>query len=163
MSQVISERRIKHWLFRVGNGVNFNHSVKLGIWSLNTTNTSGGKKFFENATAGDILWFVTSDSNGHLVACGTFTEVVKRRMIPLIAPTQTNEELGWTDTTQNSSLSNYEVHFKDTYYLQDCDLRSRITHRNSVVVYDSEIESNSKLDLPEEYATIVKYSPARMI
>ena len=161
MSQVISERGIKHWLFRVGDGDNFYHSVKFGIWSLNTKN-SGGKKFFANVKAGDILWFVTTDSNGHLVACGTYTELVERDCDgAVIALTRTNEELGWTDTTPQSSLSNYEVRFTDTYDVAYCDLRSEIKHRGTVCVYNT--ASTCTLDLPAEYALIVKYSPAQKI
>ena len=141
-----------HFLLRIGDGRHFNTSSSKFIWGINTTTSPMGKWFKKTVKPGDLLWFVTSKSNGHVVAVATFTETKERILGPLIALTLNNDELGWT---HKEGDWNIEVHYKDLYNLSNCELYSEIKCPSTIRLYDSE---KCKVDLPTEYAHIVRYS-----
>ena len=70
-----------HWVFRVGDGQNFWNSSRYHIW---------GTKRNTSINPGDLMWFVTNNSNGHAIAVATFESLNERSYT-----TMTNEELGW--------------------------------------------------------------------
>ena len=88
----------EHWMVRIGKGDHFVRSSKFSIWGINTKDKSNTSKFIKEATEGDILWFVTSNSKGKAIDVSVFKELKKRITGPLINLSLTNEELGWTDS-----------------------------------------------------------------
>ena len=100
---------------------------------------------------GDLLWFVTGRSKGHVVAVATFTCIKERILGPLIEITATNSELGWTETDGDWDT---EVHYKDLYNLTQCNLFSGIKGAATIRLYGEKC----KVNLPSEYPHIVRYS-----
>ena len=140
----------KHYIFRIGDGKNFNASSKKSIWGIKSQN-SFGKYFIKNVKNGDLLWFVTSNSKGHIVAVSTFTSIEERIRGPLIEPTYTNDELGWTGDDDWDMF----IYYKDLYNISDCKLFSEIKCPSSIRLYNSD---KCKVDLPTEYLNIIRYS-----
>ena len=140
----------KHFLFRIGDGVHFNSSSTKSIWGITKKNTFT-THFISTVKKGDLLWFVKGKSNGQLVAVATFTETKDRVLGPLIALSLTNKELGWDKTDGEWDI---EVHYKDLYNLTECNLFSKIV--GSVGIRD--YNDKCKVDLPNEYLNIVRYS-----
>jgi hypothetical protein len=140
-----------HYLFRVGDGDHFKASSSKGIWGI-LSSTVFGKGFLAAVKPGDVLWFVKGErSKGLLLAAATFVEVKERVLGPLISLTATNEELGWTKTDGDWDV---EVHFKDLYNIEDCELHSEIKGSATIRQYNDLCMVN----LPQEYANIVRYS-----
>jgi hypothetical protein len=139
-----------HYIFHVGNGIHFYNSSKKGIWGINSKLTIA-KSFTSKSQPGDLLWFVKSRSNGQLIAVATFTALKQRVIGPLITLTETNEELGWTESDGDWDT---EVHFKDLYNLTQCKLYTEIKGAAMIRSYNE----NCKVNLPEEYPRIVLYS-----
>ena len=135
---------------RIGNGDHFNASSPKHTWGITSTH-SAAKGFLKSAKEGDLLWFVTNSSNGKIVAVATFMRTEKRINGPLIQLTPTNEQLGWTKTS--GDWDTY-VYYKDLYNLTDCNLHSEIKGNTTIRNYND----NCKVNLPIEYANIVRYS-----
>ena len=140
-----------HYLLRIGDGSHFNRSSTKSIWGIQTSTSPSGKGFVSKAQEGDLLWFVTGNSKGKLVAVATFVRLQKRELSPLVNLTYTNEELGWTDSDGNWDT---EIHYRDLYNLTECDLFSEIKGGATIRVYNEKC----KVNLPEEYPHIVRYS-----
>lgn len=121
------------------------------MWGINSSTSPTGKWFKSKVRDGDLLWFVTGKSKGHIVAVATFTCTTARVLGPLMALTFTDDELGWTKTEGNWDT---EVHYKDLYNLTECNLRSEIKSPLTIRVYDEKC----KVDLPAEYPHIIRYS-----
>jgi len=107
--------------------------------------------FISTVKEGDLLWFVKSKSGGQIVAVATFTCIKPRILGPLIALTHTNEDLGWVNTEGEWDT---EVLYKNLYNVTDCGLYSKIKSPLVIRVYNEKC----KVDLPAEYANIVRYS-----
>jgi hypothetical protein len=120
------------------------------IWGINSKHSSA-KGFMNRVNEGDLLWFVKSKTDGQIVAVATFVETKERVLGPLIALSHTNKELGWTETEGEWDT---EVHYKDLYNLTHCNLISEITGSAVIRRYNT----NCKINLPEEYPYIVRYS-----
>lgn len=140
------------WIIRTGDGKNFINSSKFNIWGINSQ-TSLGKHFLNLVQPGDRLWFVTSKTNGKLIAVATYRSHNKREFGPLINLHFTNEELGWENNTTNW-VSDTEIHYTDVYNLQKCELLSHIKGVATIRKYDDKCRVN----LPVEYSNIVRYS-----
>ena len=139
------------FLLRVSDGVHFRNSSVKHIWGINSENVFG--KFLMNkAKPGDRLWFVQSKSNGKIIAVATFVSFKKRELGPLIDVSYTNEELGWTKQKGDWDI---EVHYNELYNLSDCELYSDIQGTSTIRSYK---EGACKVNLPNEYPYIVKYS-----
>jgi hypothetical protein len=139
-----------HYLLRIGDGTHFNRSSIKSIWGIRSENPNC-KWFLSNAKRGDILWFVTGNSKGKIVAVATLTHTQKRELGPLLSLTYTNEELGWTETDGGWDT---EIHYMDLYNLSNCDLYSHIQSPKTIRAYNEKC----KVCLPEEYPYIVRYS-----
>jgi hypothetical protein len=137
-----------HWLFRIGDGEHFQSSMKKSVWGIYSTTTCG-KHFTRTAKAGDIIWFVKS--GGLLAWLGTFIETKERVLGPLIALTESNEELGWV---KQEGTWDMEVHYKDLYDIQSLELNSQIKSPLTIRLYNDKC----KVNLVEEYALITRYS-----
>jgi hypothetical protein len=135
-----------HWLLRVGDGKHFKASSSKGIWGI-LSSTVFGKGFLATVKPGDVLWFVKGErSKGLLLAVATFVEVKER----ILGLTATNEELGWTKTDGDWDV---EVHFKDLYNIEECELHSEIKGAATIRQYNDKCMVN----LSQEYANIVRY------
>jgi hypothetical protein len=145
---------MRHWLLRIGDGEHFNASSKKNIWGVDSSDICNIKPFLDSVISGDCLWFVKSKSKGKLVAVATFTATKKRETGPLIAFTQTNEELGWI---KQKGEWDTEIHFKDMYNLTDIELLSEIKSPKVARLYNEKC----KVNLPQEYPLIVKYSSVK--
>jgi hypothetical protein len=143
-----------HWLLRVSDGKNFVNSSKYKIWGIRTDNdkSNKGKHFIKNVKHGDILWFVTSGSNGKIIAVATYRSHNKRMFGPLIY-TMSNEELGWTNQGPGWT-SDTEVHYTDLFNLTTCELLTHIKGQDSIRKYKND---TCHIDLPVEYSYIFKY------
>jgi len=140
-----------HWFLRVSDGKNFVNSSEYRIWGISSV-TDNGKHFIKNVKPGDILWFVTSKSNGKIIAVSTYRSHNKRMFGPLIY-TMSNEELGWTNEGP-SWTSDTEVHYTDLFNLTTCDLLTHIKGQNSIRKYNND---TCPIDLPVEYSYIFRY------
>lgn len=138
-----------HFIFRIGNGVHFNASSSKSTWGINS-NHPGAKGFLNAAKAGDLLWFVKSETKGQIVAVATFTSANGRILGPLIALTPTDEELEW-DKIQGEW--DVEVHYKHLYNLTHCNLISEIQSPLVIRQYNDKC----KVNLVAEYPNIVRY------
>jgi hypothetical protein len=143
---------ITDWLFRVGDGTNLKHSSTQRIWGIQTIKNSCGKHFVENVKPGDRLWFVKSKSNGKLIAVATYLSHNKRECGPLIDISLTNEELGWSTTSDEDW--DVEIHYSHLYWLNECDMLTHIKGAVTIRKYSEKCRVN----LAEEYSNIVRYS-----
>jgi hypothetical protein len=139
----------QHFLLRIGNGNHFISSSTKSIWGINSANKDGWW-FIHHVQEGDLLWFVTSNSKGKIIAVATYTGTRERVLGPLLALTSTNEELGWTETEGNWDT---EVHYKDLYDLRPFELFSEIKSPLVIRLYSEKC----KVDLPTEYKHITRY------
>jgi hypothetical protein len=139
-----------HYLLRIGDGKHFVRSSIHHIWGVDSK-TNDGKWFLSNVKEGDQLWFVQSNSNGKLIATATYSHQKPRELGPLISLTQTNEELGWTETHGDWDV---EIHYKNLYNLTECGLYSAIKSPRVFRRYNEKC----KVNLPAEYPYIVRYS-----
>jgi hypothetical protein len=135
---------------RTGTGTHFISSSKYFRWGINSKHSSS-KWFLVNVKKGDILAFVKGGGKGQIVAVATFIETTVRVLGPLIAITNTNEELGWTETEGNWDI---EVIYKDLYNVSLCGLYSEIKGAVGIRLYNDKC----KVNLPSEYENIVRYS-----
>jgi hypothetical protein len=140
-----------NWLLRIGDGEHFNSSSEQNIWGIKSPALGGKNPFIKDAEPGDLLWFVTGSSNGHIVALATYERIETRVLGPLIATTQTNDDLGWNRTEGEWDI---EVHFNNLYNLTSLSLFSEIKGSVSIRRFNDKC----KVDLPTEYKNILRYS-----
>ena len=140
------------WILRVGDGENFINSSRHRIWGVNSRDNNN-RYFINNVKRGDRLWFVKSNSHGLLIAVATYWSHNFREVGPLINMTLTNEELGWTGEGPNW-ISDTEIHYTELYNIAQCGLLSHIQGARTIRTYNNKC----RVELPMEYAYIVKYS-----
>ena len=129
-----------NYLFRVGDGNNFWNSSHLCKWGTKN------KKGFNDINKGDLMWFITANSSGKIIAVATFDGMNKRDGGGL-----TDEELGWSGDRYD-----YEIDYKELYDVTHLNLLTNIKQRNSV----SKPTETCEVDLAHEYPLIVRYSRA---
>ena len=139
-----------HWILRVEDGVHFIKAQRLMRWGINSKHINWATSFMNKVKAGDIIWFV-KQGKGQVLGVATFTYHCKRELGPLVAVTPTNQELGWTKTKGEWDT---EVHYKDLYDVTELKLLTRIKGQLVGRLYNEKC----KVNLPEEYANIIKYS-----
>lgn len=144
----------KDFILRVGDGEHFKNSSLYNIWGINSK-TIFSKFIMNKALPGDRLWFVKSKSNGKIIAVATFVSFKRRELGPLIDITYTNEELGWTNQEGEWDI---ELHYNNLYNLTESELYSEIKGTATIRLYKSE---TSKINLPNEYNYILKYSKVK--
>ena len=144
MSSHITTSTPTHWILRVADGENFRRSSRHHIWGIDA-GIPDGKQFLPRVACGDVLWFVTGNSNGRVLAMATYVSQNVRS-----ANTMSNEELGWFNFGPNC---NTEIHYKDLYDAHDLDLRTRI---KSPKMYRKYNPDKCSVNLPVEYAKIVQ-------
>ena len=139
-----------HWLLRVGNGNHYMSSSSKKLWGIDSI-PGYGKYFVQTAKEGDLLWFVKT--GGLLIGVATFVCTKKRECGPLISFTLSDEELGWTE---REGTWDTEVHYKDLYNIEEVGLIPGI--KSPLVI--RKYSEKCKLNLPDEYQLIVRYSKA---
>jgi hypothetical protein len=139
-----------HWILRVADGVHFIKSQPFMLWGINSKHINWATSFMNKVKAGDIIWFV-KQGKGQVLGVATFTYYCKRELGPLVAVTPTNQELGWTKTEGEWDT---EVHYKDLYDVTELKLLTLIKSPLVGRLYNEKC----KVNLPEEYANIIKYS-----
>jgi len=133
---------VTHWLLRAKDGNNFNNSKNVRIWGIKRRRN---KSFMKNVRPGDILWFVTCDSGGKIIAVATYVSHNSRGI-----GTRSNAELGWSG---DISEIDTEIHYTDVYdELGNCNLLTRILGQTPVREYNDKCAIN----LPVEYSYIAK-------
>jgi hypothetical protein len=142
-----------HWLLRIGDGEHFKRSTKFNLWGIESSNKTNNK-FIKEAQKGDLLWFVRS--KGMLLGMATYVGQGPRVLGPIVNLSMTNEELGWTDKEGKWDI---EVHYKDLYDLEYCEMYTGIRGACVIRPYNEKC----LLNIPEEYEQIVKYSRAKKI
>ena len=60
-----------HWLFRIGDGGHFRSSMKHKIWGINSKHP-WCQNFMKKVKSDDILWFITSNSQGLIYGLSKF-------------------------------------------------------------------------------------------
>ena len=141
------------WILRVGDGQNFIRSSSYKIWGIQTLTSPDGKHFIKHVNPGDRLWFVTSGTQGKLIAVATYRSHNEREFGPLINISMTNEELGWMGEGSDWT-SDTEVHYSDLYGLNNCELLTHIKSPKTIRKYNEKCRVN----LAVEYSYIVRYS-----
>ena len=139
-----------HWILRVADGVHFIKSQSFMLWGINSKHIYWVPKFMKSVKENDIIWFVKK-GKGQVLGVATFTYHCKRELGPLVAVTSTNQELGWTETEGEWDT---EVHYKDLYDVTELKLLTEIKSPLVGRLYNDKC----KVNLPEEYANIIKYS-----
>lgn len=140
------------WLLRVADGENLISSSRHRIWGIQSKNVNC-KHFISNVKPGDRLWFVTSKSQGKIIAVATFRAHNKREIGPLVNLNMTSEELGWTGEG-NGWTSDTEVHYTDLYDLRNSELLTHIKGASTIRKYDTKC----RVELAVEYSYIVRYA-----
>lgn len=149
---------VSHWLFRIGDSVNFINSSIHNIWGILST-SSMSKYFLKHVIEGDILWFIKSKSNGLVLAIATFSHHEKRIIGDLINLSMTNDELGWNNDGSNSDT---EIHYKDLYNLEECKLETYIKGAATIRKFTNDnYPHKCKIHLEDEYEKFIKYRNAR--
>ena len=130
VSITFKERKIKIWLYRIGDGINFNNSKQHNIFSCSKSCKSN-YPFIKNVKRGDILLFIPNESKGKVTHVSTFKGIKERT-----AYTMTNEELGW-DNSKNW-YDHYEVHYTNLYDLSCVEpaIYIPIKGQNPIRLYD---------------------------
>lgn len=139
-----------NWLVRVSDGKNFINSSIYKIWGCESKLS---KSFLKDVKIGDKLWFITSKSQGKIIAVSSFERYEKRIIGPLINLSLTDDELGWFDRVDKKS--DIEIYYTNLYNLYECDININLKARNSIIRYK---EDKYEIDLYDEYKNIVKYS-----
>jgi hypothetical protein len=134
----------RHWLFRIGDGRNFQNGIQHKTWAI----TAHAKTFKTDAKPGDILWFVKKGSNGNAYAVATLVSQSKRELGPLIALDLTNEELGW----EGEGGWDTKIIYTDLYILESTPIDTGIQGQFPVHQYRSPREGAD--DLREAYRWI---------
>ena len=141
----------QHWLLRIGNGQNFINSSNKKIWGI-SDKSPPNKYFLKNVKKGDLLWFITSKSNGHAIFLASFDKNIKRELGPCLDITYTNNELGWDDMGCKSDI---ELHYIELYNIKECNIFTNIQSPSVIRKYN---KNKCDIDLEVEYKNIIKYS-----
>jgi len=140
----------QHWIIRVGNGKNFSNSIKHQIWGIASRCKNGSlngvsNAFMKKAKRGDVLWFVTKASRGHIVGMALYENCAFRDELSL-----SHKELGWIDEENKFDVEMYYTNYYDTSSL---NIRSRVSHQQGCKLYE---EVYCVTDLPALYASLTK-------
>ncbi len=132
----------KHWILRIGDGINFKNLSKYNIWGINSE-ISNNKYFINNVKKDDILF----KNQWLIVACANFDKITKRELGPIIDISLNNKELGWEKGDWD-----LEINYKNLYNIKYCYIFSNVKTISSISSLNKEEE------LIKEYNNILKYS-----
>jgi len=150
--RVFPDRGVVDWLLRVGDGEHLMSALDYGIWGMDTKNKGCVPYFLRTVRPGDRLWFIVSQSKGKAIVVATFVRHTPRELGPLVAVSRTNEELGWTHSPGEWDT---EIHYTDAFKIGKINVLTEIMSPLVVRMYDPE---KCTVNLPQEYANIIRYS-----
>ena len=111
-----------NWIIRVGDGDNFMKSSKINVWGI-PDNSNASICFINNVKKGDVLWFITSNSGGKIIAVATYEEML------CVIPTPNRfmnssknalmDNLSIEDFTYKQDAPNMLMRYKDLYVLSE--------------------------------------------
>ncbi len=132
MENNTNQRTIEHWFMRIGDGENFNNSSSFKLWGCKKRTS---KTFLNEIKKGDIIWFVpnqdTSGVKGKIYYCAIYENHIERVLGPLIALTETNEELGWREVPNWNSDWNIQIYYSKLFKIESLNLQINIHGRQT--------------------------------
>lgn len=137
----------QHWIFRVGDGINFNKS-KYPFWGVKRGRANAIKSIVNKIKKGDILWFLTNKKNDNkIIGMAEFIEYYDRNDEPLInINTFSNKEQGW-DGDDNWDL---QIHFTNFYETKKQNLQICIQCASVIINYNN-LKDKIKINLEKHY------------
>ena len=151
-----------NWIIRVGDGDNFMKSSKINVWGI-PDNSNASICFINNVKKGDVLWFITSNSGGKIIAVATYDEML------CVIPTQNRfmnssknalmDNLSIEDFTYKQDAPNMLMRYKDLYVLSEIEHPELLTCMKSIRMmsiykYRGIEDNHCKVDLDMEYIII---------
>ena len=151
-----------NWIIRVGDGDNFMKSSKINVWGI-PDNSNASVCFINNVKKGDVLWFITSNSGGKIIAVATYEEML------CVIPTPNKfmnssknalmDNLSIEDFTYKQDAPNMLMKYKDLYVLSEIDHPELLTCMKSIRMmsiykYRGIEDNHCKVDLDMEYIII---------
>jgi len=151
-----------NWIIRVGDGDNFMKSSKINVWGI-PDNSNASVCFINNVKKGDVLWFITSNSGGKIIAVATYEEML------CVIPTPNKfmnssknalmDNLSIEDFTYKQDVPNMLMKYKDLYVLSEIDHPELLTCMKSIRMmsiykYRGIEDNHCKVDLDMEYIII---------
>ncbi len=143
---------------RIGDGVNFENSSNFKVWGCKKRTS---KSFLNEIKNGDIIWFVpnqdTSGQKGKIYYCAIYQSHQERVTGPLIALTETNEELGWHNVENWNSDWDVQIHYTKLFKINNLNLQINIAGRQTSKGKISD-EMCENFNINSEWNNINKYS-----
>ena len=151
-----------NWIIRVGDGDNFMKSSKINVWGI-PDNSNASICFINNVKKGDVLWFITSNSGGKIIAVATYEEML------CVIPTPNRfmnssknalmDNLSIEDFTYKQDAPNMLMRYKDLYVLSEIEHPELLTclksiRMMSIYKYRGIEDNHCKVDLDMEYIII---------
>lgn len=151
-----------NWIIRVGDGDNFMKSSKINVWGI-PDNSNASICFINNVKKGDVLWFITSNSGGKIIAVATYEEML------CVIPTPNRfmnssknalmDNLSIEDFTYKQDAPNMLMRYKDLYVLSEIEHPELLTCMKSIRMmsiykYRGIEDNHCKVDLDMEYIII---------
>ena len=151
-----------NWIIRVGDGDNFMKSSKINVWGI-PDNSNASVCFINNVKKGDVLWFITSNSGGKIIAVATYDEML------CVIPTPNRfmnssknasmDNLSIEDFTYKQDAPNMLMRYKDLYVLSEIEHPELLTCMKSIRMmsiykYRGIEDNHCKVDLDMEYIII---------
>ena len=151
-----------NWIIRVGDGDNFMKSSKINVWGI-PDNSNASICFINNVKKGDVLWFITSNSGGKIIAVATYEEML------CVIPTPNRfmnssknalmDNLSIEDFTYKQDAPNMLMRYKDLYVLSEIEHPELLTRMKSIRMmsiykYRGIEDNHCKVDLDMEYIII---------
>ena len=149
------EENIKrHWLIRVGDGINFQNSNH-AMWGCKRGRNNCIKSIILKINEGDILWFITNQNNGgKIIGMSEFISCYDRNEEPLLEiNTYSNEDMGWIGNED----WDIQIHYKNLYETKRQDIKICIRCPSIIINYDNFREQIND-DLELHYRNFLYYA-----
>lgn len=111
---------MKHWLVRVGDGINFRKS-RYPIWGIKRGINGCFKTIVSKIIKDDILWFFTSKKyGGKIIGVANYECFYDKKNEPLISiNTVTNKQQGWV----GDNLWDIQINYSNLYNLENENIK----------------------------------------
>ena len=148
----------QHWIFRVGDGKNFQNS-KHPFWGVKRGRGNCIKTIVEKINEGDILWFLTSKPHGgKFIGMAEYTVFYDRNDEPLVKlNTFSNEEQGW-DGIDDWDI---QIHYKKLYETERQNIFAIIQNSSIILKYES-CKNKIEDDLIKHYENFKFYAEPKI-
>tara|TARA_Y100001958_G_scaffold159634_1_gene162131 strand:+ start:1799 stop:2287 length:489 start_codon:yes stop_codon:yes gene_type:complete len=148
----------KHWIIRVGDGINFRNS-KYPFWGVVRGRCGSQKTNVKKIKKGDILWFLTSKKYGaKIIGMSEYCEFYDREDEPLIQiNTMTNEQQNWIGNIE----WDIQIHYCNFYNTEKQNITGIFRHPQSIIDYYKFKDCLNK-DLDIEYNNFKTYAEPKI-